>query len=326
MDGLAAQIHPHTGADGCDIIGPQHCHHFFKGIQHLLPGHINLCVFCSYIVGSLPGIFQVNGVLIHPDGKSSHMLTEYPGGNGTYQAGIQPAGEEKSQRSIRVQPLVHAEDQPFPDSFTDGVYRTALVVFSCCQVRITDKFAVRIIVSGREGDDFPAETDKVLCFTCKYHASVRCSSVEQRPDSDGISCCNKFVLPAVIDDHGEFCIEHPEHIRPVFVIQRQDNFTVGIADKGIIFRKFSFQRTKQIQFSVAYAHVAIQMERLHALFVKPHDCQTVKAKNAFTCLFNAAHIRASGFCTVKPDSDFLLAIALRGKAHYGTHGSLLTLR
>ena len=77
MDGFAAQIHSHACPDSCDIIGAQHGNDLFQGIQYLLAGHINFRVLCTDIRSGKSGIFKVNGISIHPDGKSPHMPAEY---------------------------------------------------------------------------------------------------------------------------------------------------------------------------------------------------------------------------------------------------------
>ncbi len=119
-DRPADQVH----ADGCpdrgDVIGRKRSDHRLQRIQHILFRHDDFCVVGPDPVGCLPGILEIDRIGIHayrkrPDRFVGQFLT-----NGTYQAGIQTAGEQIPQRSVGVQPLPDTFHQAFPDAFCSG--------------------------------------------------------------------------------------------------------------------------------------------------------------------------------------------------------------
>ena len=91
MDVFADKVHTHRGADRCDVPCAQHRNDILERAQHDLPVDDDLGVVSVEIVGHLLGIFQVDGVLAHADGKGADRLAELFGGNGADQTGIQPA-------------------------------------------------------------------------------------------------------------------------------------------------------------------------------------------------------------------------------------------
>ena len=57
VDGLADQVHPHTGTDGSDVIGAQQLHHVLQSGQDVLLGDDDLGVVAADVVGHLLGVF-----------------------------------------------------------------------------------------------------------------------------------------------------------------------------------------------------------------------------------------------------------------------------
>ena len=51
-------------------------------------------------VCDLPGVFQINGILAHADGKGFDRFRGFLGSYGTDKGGIQTAGKEKTNLSI----------------------------------------------------------------------------------------------------------------------------------------------------------------------------------------------------------------------------------
>ena len=91
VNGPAAEIHAETGADGGDVPGAEQPDDFLQCSQNLFPGHMKRGMLRSDVVRGDPGIPEVDGVQIHPDGEGPDLPAEKPGGNGADQARIQPA-------------------------------------------------------------------------------------------------------------------------------------------------------------------------------------------------------------------------------------------
>ena len=71
VNGLAQQIHAHAGADGGDIPCTQQPDDLFQAAEHHLAVDDDLVVLAAKIVRSLPGVFQVDGIGVHADGKGA---------------------------------------------------------------------------------------------------------------------------------------------------------------------------------------------------------------------------------------------------------------
>ena len=113
-------------------------------------------------VGHLPGVFQVDGVHIHADGKGADLLAQDLRGDGAHQTGVQAAGEEEAQRGVRVQPLLHPGDELRPDVFAHGLQVVLPVHVHGGQIGVADELAAGVVVAGREGEDLLAHADEVL--------------------------------------------------------------------------------------------------------------------------------------------------------------------
>ena len=72
-------------------------------------------------------------------------------------------------------------------------------------------------------------TNKHKCSWVYGNASVREVSVVQRTDSDRIAGGDQNVLCSVIQDQRELRVQPAEQIQAVFLIERQEQFTVRIA-------------------------------------------------------------------------------------------------
>ena len=77
------------------------------------------------------------------------------------------------------------------------------------------------------------------------------------------------------------------------MVKRENDLTVGIADKIIFFCQLRFQRTEKVQLPVAYAHITVKVEGLHSFFMQPHYGKPVKTEHALSRFLHAAHIRAA---------------------------------
>ena len=271
------------------------------------------------VLRHLPGVFQIDGILVHADGKGPDGFSQKTGGDGAHQTGVQSPGQEESQRRIRVQTLVHAEDEKFPDLPADVVQLPRHRLPDFRHIGIADELSLVVIVSRREGADLLTQSHQVLRLAGKDHGSVRHGPVEQGPDADGIPGGDEGLLLRVVDQHGKLRVQFGEHLQSVLVVQGQDDLTVGSALKGVILFQFRLQRTEEIQFSVAYAHVPVHVEGLHPLLRQAHDGQTVETQISRLRLFDAGHVRSPGDGPVKILPDLLLTQCLTGKSHNSAH-------
>ena len=121
MDSLAAQVHPHAGAYGRDVIGSEQSDDRFEGVQHLLTRHGDLGVLRADEISGFLRIFEVDGIQVHADGERADLLAEKLGRDRADEAGIEAAGEQEAERRVRVEPLFHGGDQLFTDLLRDGV-------------------------------------------------------------------------------------------------------------------------------------------------------------------------------------------------------------
>ena len=91
MDGLADQVHADGGPDGGDVVGAKGLDDLREGMENLLFCDDDLRVIASDVVSHFFGVFQVDGVFAHADGKGADGLPKKPGGDCAHQGGIQPA-------------------------------------------------------------------------------------------------------------------------------------------------------------------------------------------------------------------------------------------
>ena len=122
----------------------------------------------------LPGIFEVNGVNVHTDGKSLQGAVQNLCRHAADKGGIQTAREKKAHRCVRVQPFFNAPGQFVMDVFRDPVYVVMADMISFpdppvfIQVddrRFTLSFPGRsdhCVMTGREGHDPAADSHQTL--------------------------------------------------------------------------------------------------------------------------------------------------------------------
>ena len=167
-------------------------------------------------------------------------------------------------------------------------------------VAIANKLAVLIKMSRRERHNLFAKTDKVFGFARKHNVSVIGIAVKQRTYTERVACGDIFIGFCIVNNQRIFGVKHSEHIRAVFLIQRQQQFAVGIADETIpFFFEFLFQFSEPVYLAVADDIVTPKRKRLHTAFVKSHDSKSVKAQKPLARINDTGHIGASGDGLVK---------------------------
>ena len=199
MDGLAQQVHAHAGADGGDIPCAQQPDDLFQAAEHHLTVDDDLVVLAAKIVRSLPGVFQVDGIGVHADGKGADGLAQLFGCNGADQRGIQTAREQEAHRGIGIQTLFHACDQLFADVPQGGLHVILHGGGHVGNVLIADKAAIAVVAADGEGADVVAPADQVLHLGGKGDLVAGLGvAVEQRTDADGVAGCDQPVLAGII--------------------------------------------------------------------------------------------------------------------------------
>ena len=300
VDGLADQVHPHTGPDGGDIVSTQQRDHRLQRADHLLRRHIDLRVLAADIVRRLSGVFQINGVLTHADGKCADRLAGASLRHRAYQRGVQTAAEEEPDLGVRHQPLLDAGDQLFADDRAHGLYVIPAHLIDGSDVPVADKFPVLVIVSRREWHDLPAQTHQVFRLAGKDDGPGIVIAVVERADTDGVTGGDIAFRVPVVQDQRKFCVQHPEHLHTVLLIQREQDLAVGAALEGIaLCPKRLPEPIKPVDLAVADYIAAAQPEGLHPLRLQAHDGQTVKAQQTLPCVHDPAVIRPSGEGPVK---------------------------
>ena len=320
VDGLAAEIHAHAGPDGGDVPGAQGGDDDGQGRQNLLPGHIDLRVIGADELRRLPGVLQVDGIRVHADGEGTDLLPQNYGADGAHQGGVQPAGEQEAQGSVRVQPFIHRRDQLVADVAADGLQVIGGVLRDGGEIRIADKFSVRVIVSRREGADPLTQPHQVFRFAGKDDGAGAVIAVVQGPDADGIPGCDELIPLGIVDDEGELRVQLGEHLQAVLPVQRKQDLTVAAAAEGVaFFRQLPLQGAEAVDLAVADHIVPVQLKGLHPRLRQAHDGQPVKAQPAGRRLEDLRHVRSPGPGSVKEGQKFLLGVGLFGKTHNCAH-------
>ena len=255
------------------------------------------------IVRDHTGVLQVNGVDIHADGKGADRLIQHFLGNGADQGGIQTAGEQETDRGVRVQALFNAVHQQAAQLGTDFRFSFHGEISHISRIRILDEFTVNPVVSGREGKDCIAHTDQVFRLAGKSHAASPDFTVIEGTDTDGIPGGDQFLLFVIPEDQGKLRVQGFEHFHTVFPIKGKQDLTVAFAFNIVGFHEAGPQGTEAVKLAVADHVVIIQPERLHTFLVQAHDGQTVKTENAAGNIHHAAHIRTAGDGPVKTGFD-----------------------
>ena len=162
MNGSADQIHAHGSPDGGDVIGAQKLNDPVQRGEDLLRSHIDLRMIGAYIVGRLPGVFEVDGVLFHADGKGADGLFGLPCRNGADQGRVQAAGKEKAYSGVGHQALFYAPDQLFPDLSAGCFQIVAADLLYRGDLRKWDKGSFFVVAAGRERQDAFCQSHQVF--------------------------------------------------------------------------------------------------------------------------------------------------------------------
>ena len=159
VDPLAKKIHAHARADGRNIIRAQHPNDLFEAVQHLLLRHIDLGVLASDVVCHLLGIFEVDRVLAHADGKRADRRIRLACGNCADERRIEAAREQEPDLRIRHEALFDAANELIVNLGADHIQIIVANCFRLCDVAVADELAVLVVMSGRERHDLVAERD-----------------------------------------------------------------------------------------------------------------------------------------------------------------------
>ena len=137
--------------------------------------------------------------------------------------------------------------------------------FDFCNVTVTGKSTVFVIVSRRKRLDCFCKTDKVFRLAGKQDRAGGIVSVIEGPNTDGIPGCNILSGPPVKYDAGEFRIKHGEHFYTVLKIQGKNDLAVAVRLKGIAFSPENIPHFfKSIEFAVAHDITPVKLKGLHA--------------------------------------------------------------
>ena len=236
---------------------------------------------------------------------------------------VEAAGEQETDRGIRIQTLFHAVHQQAAQLGTDFRFCFHGEISDVGGVRILDELTVDPVVAGREGKNLIAHADQVFRLAGEGHTAAANLSVIERTDTDGIPCSNQFLLFAIPEDQGELRIQGFEHFHAIFPVEGKQDFTVTFAFQVIGFHETGPQGTEAVQLAVADHIVVVQPEGLHTFLVQAHDGQTVKTKDAAGDIHQAAHIRTTGDGPVKTGFDQVPGKTGTGHAENRTHSVFL---
>ena len=234
MDIFAHQIHADAGPDGGDVVGTQQLHHGFQRLQHILFVADDLRMVAADEACHLPGVFQVNGIDVHADGKGFDGIGTFSGGNGADQRGVQAAGQQEAHLGIGNQTLADTGDEFFPDAPTDGFQIVVVIACHLGDVAIADELPVLIEMSRGEGLHFGIQEQKVFRLAGKDDGALCITGIVQGADADGVPGGNEGIPLRVVEDAGKFRVQHGKHIGAVLFIQRQQNLAVGVAVEGVV--------------------------------------------------------------------------------------------
>ena len=159
VDPLAKKIHAHARADGRNIIRAEHPDDLFEAVQHLLLCHIDLGVVASDVVCYLLGIFEVDRVLAHADGKRADGRIRLACGNRADERRIKTAREQEPDLRIRHEALFDTANELIVNLGADHIQIIVANCFRLCDVAVADELAVLVVMSGRERHDLVAERD-----------------------------------------------------------------------------------------------------------------------------------------------------------------------
>ena len=251
-------------------------------MSQVLPGDDDLVVLAAQIFGGLAGVFQVDGVGVHPDGKGADGPAQLAGRDGAHQGRVQPARQQEAHRRVGVQALFHPGDQLFPDVAQHSLHPIGVGRGHVGDVLVADEPPVAVIAAGGERADVLAPTHQVLQLAGKGDLVAGLGiAVEQRPDADGVPRGDQPVLAGIVEDERELGVQVAEHIQPVLVVQGQQNFAVA-ARLELVPRPLEdgLFKPEAVQLPVADHAVRPAGKGLHPVRRQPHDGQPPKAHQA----------------------------------------------
>ena len=320
VDILADQIHAHRRADGGDVPGAQHGHHLFQRVEDGVLVDDDIGVVGPQVLGGLAGVFQVDGVTAHADGKGADGLAQLFGRNGADQAGIQPAGEQEAHGGVGIQPLFHARNELFPDVFQDGGHIVPVVGRGVGDIAVPHKPAVAVVAADGERINLLAQPHQVLGLGGKGDGAAVAVAVEQGPDADGVPGGDEPLSAGVIQHHGKLRIQVAEHVQAVLFVQRQDDLAVGIRPEGVALGfQFGPHRAEPVQLAVAHHQAAVPLKGLHALGGDAHDGQTPEAQVPELGFQHPVVVRTAGGGTQQIRGKLFAGHIMPRIAHNTTH-------
>ncbi len=229
MNGFTDKIHSDTCSNRGNIKGAKKLYDAAERIQHILFRDNDFCMVASYIIRHLFCIFQINGVFTHADCKGPDCFTAFLCRHGADKGRIQTARQQKPDFGVRYQPLLNPCRQFLPDLPAHSLQVILTYRIHLRNITVADERSILIIMSRRKRHDPAAQPHKVFRLAGKHDYAFRIVSIIEGTDPDGIPCRYVFLCLPVVDDARKFRVQHAEHIRTVFLIQRQQNLAVRIA-------------------------------------------------------------------------------------------------
>ena len=156
---LAKKVHAHARADGRNIIRAEHPNDLFQTIEHLLLRHIDLGVLASDVVCHLLGVFEVDRVLAHADGKRADRRIRLARGDRTDKRRIEAARKKEPDLCIGHETLFDTANELVVNLRAHRVQIIVTDRLRLCDVAVADELSVLIVMSGRERHDLVAERD-----------------------------------------------------------------------------------------------------------------------------------------------------------------------
>ena len=201
--------------------------------DHIVPCDDDLMVIAVDIVRDLAGIFQIDGIHIHSDGKCLQRPAQHLCRGSADQGRIQAARQQEADWRVRVKALGDPPQKTVVDLPADLLHIILHVMVRLRRIMVADKCAVLIIMSRRERAYLPADRHQHLRLGGKYDRAVFIISVVQRPDPDGVARRDEGTFLRVIEDQGEFRIKKREHAASQPLVQRQQDLAVTVALKPV---------------------------------------------------------------------------------------------
>ena len=261
---LAKKIHAHARADGRNIIRAEHPDDLFQTIEHLLLRHIDLGVLASDVVCHLLGIFEVDRVLAHADGKRADGRIRLACGNRADERRIKTAREQEPDLRIGHEALFHAANELVVNLRAHRVQIIVTDRLRLCDVAVADELAVLVVMSGRERHDLIAEGNEVLWLAGEDDHALFVIAVIERPDTDGVARGDILFRASVVKNQRKLRVKHFKHVHAVLKVQRKQNLAVRAADELVFLLELLFELLEPVNLAVADHIASVALKRLHA--------------------------------------------------------------